>query len=168
MTIPIKTIWLPRPATKYPGCYPLGFEKMLPTMLGTKNYLQLFAGKAKTGFRIDVNKEVKPNIVADVHDLSMIHDNVFDGAMADPPYTKEFAENLYNTDYPKWSIWTKEMARVVKPNGLIGVMHNYIVPKIVGCQFEEILVILTRIKQYPKIVTIQRKTEVKQANSSQP
>jgi DNA modification methylase len=168
MTIPIKTIWLPRPATKYPGCYPLGFENMLHDILKTEDYIHLFAGKAKTGFRVDINKEVTPNLVADVHDLSMIEDNKFYGAMADPPYTKEFAKNLYNTDYPKWSIWTKEMARVVKPNGLIGVMHNYVVPKIIGCQFEKIIVILTRIKQYPKIVTIQRKTEVTSRNSSHP
>ena len=168
MTIPIKTVWLPRPATKYPGCYPLGFENRLHNLLKTKNYIHLFAGKAKTGFRVDIKKELHPDLIADVHDLSMIEDATYHGAMADPPYTKEFAEELYGTKYPEWSVWTQEMARVVKPNGLIGIMNNYVVPRIVGCQFEGILVIITRIKQYPKIVTIQRKTEVTNRNSSQP
>lgn len=159
MTIPIKTIWLPRPAAKYPGCYPLGFENMLPKILKTSNYIHLFSGKAKTGFKVDIKMKLGPDLIADVHNLCKIKDNEFDGAMADPPYTKEFAKELYGTKYPKWSVWTKEMVRVVRPNGLIAVMNNYIVPQIKGCKFEEIIVILTRIKQYPKIVTVQRKVE---------
>jgi len=115
--------------------------------------------KAKTGFKVDIKKEVNPDMVADVHDLSRIKDYEFEGAMSDPPYTKEFAEELYGIKYPKWSIWTKEMVRVVRPNGLLAVMNNYIVPQIKGCKFEEIIVILTRIKQYPRIVTVQRKVE---------
>lgn len=156
MTLKIDTIYLPRPASKYPGCYPLWFERKLPELLETENYIHLFAGMSTTGFRVDVNPDVNPDLLADVHHLPIL-DNTFDGAMADPPYTEEFAESLYGTEYPTWNQWTSEMARVVKPRGRIGVMHNYIVPRIKGCQYEEILVILTRIKQFPKIVTIQRK-----------
>ena len=157
----IKTdVWyLPRPASKYPGCYPLWFEKRIPEILELKkgqNYLHLFAGKTTTGFRVDVNPDVEPDLVGDAHSLPL-EDNSFYGAMADPPYTPEFAESLYGTVYPKWNIWTKEMARLVKPGHRIAIMHNYIVPRISGCDMEEIIVILTRIKQYPKIVTIQRK-----------
>ena len=36
-------------------------------------------------------------------------------------------------------------------------MQNYIVPRLPECDMEEIIVVLLRIKQYPKIVTIQRK-----------
>jgi hypothetical protein len=36
-------------------------------------------------------------------------------------------------------------------------MQNYIVPRLPDCAMEEIIVILLRIKQYPKIVTVQRK-----------
>ena len=149
-------MYLPRPATKYPGCYPLWFEKYLPGLLETDNYVHLFSGKATTGFRVDINVETNPDLVSDVHKIPLA-DNSFDGGMADPPYTKEFAETLYNTKYPTWSIWTKELVRLVRPMGRIGIMHNYIVPRLSGCDMEEIVVILTRIKQYPKIVTIQRK-----------
>lgn len=151
------SVWyLPRPATKYPGCYPLHFEKRLPEILETDNYIHFFSGMAKTGYRVDINPYTHPNITCDVHDTPF-QDNIFDGGMADPPYTKGFARNLYCTDYPTWGIWTKELVRIVKRGGRIAIMHNYIVPRIAGCNMEEIIVILTRIKQYPKIVTVQRK-----------
>ena len=149
-------LYLPRPATKYPGCYPLHFERRLPEILETNNYVHFFSGKATSGYRIDINSKTEPNLVADIHNTPF-EDNYFNGGMADPPYTKEFAETLYGTEYPVWSIWTKELVRIVCPGGRIGIMHNYIVPRLKGCDMEEIIVILTRIKQYPKIVTVQRK-----------
>jgi len=47
--------------------------------------------------------------------------------------------------------------RVVKPGCRIGIMQNYIVPKLIQCVYEEIIVILLRIKQFPKVITLQRK-----------
>lgn len=149
-------LYLPRPATNYRGCYPLHFEKKLPQILETTNYVHFFAGKSTTGYRIDCNPSVNPDLVANVECLNMV-DNIFDGGMADPPYTPEFAKNLYNTPYPSWKKWTKEFVRVVKPGSRLAIMQNYIVPRLHGCQMEEIVVILLRIKQYPKIVTVQRK-----------
>lgn len=157
MTIPLEIVWLPRPASKYPGCYPLGFEKRIPELLDTTNFVHLFAGMAKTGYRIDLKEDLNPDLIADVHDLSMIEDETFDGAMADPPYNEDFADRLYGTPYPKWSTWTGEMVRIVKKGGLIGVMQNYVVPRLTKCEYHRIYVILTRIKQFPKIVTIQRR-----------
>ncbi|MBU1082594.1 MAG: class I SAM-dependent methyltransferase [Spirochaetes bacterium] len=153
--IPLETIWLPRPSSKYPGCYPIGFENKIKIILGT-NYVHFFSGMAKTGFRIDVNPDVKPDLVANVEQLG-IKDNSFEAGLADPPYTEEFAKTLYNTPYPKWSLWTKELVRIVKPGGRIAIMQNYVVPRLPDCDYTKILVIVTRIKQYPKIVTIQTK-----------
>ena len=150
-------MYLPRPAAKYPGCYPMHFERRLPEILETSDFVHFFAGMSTRGYRIDSNESVSPDLVANVHDLSMIEDNTFSAGMADPPYTKEFAEKLYGTEYPKWGEWTREFVRIVKPGGRLAIMHNYIVPQMKGCKLEEIIVILTRIKQYPKIVTIQRK-----------
>jgi hypothetical protein len=134
----------------------LHFEKRLPEILETDNFVHFFAGESKLGFRIDVKSEVNPDLISDVHSVAL-PDESFEGGMADPPYTKEFAEKLYGTEYPKWSVWTNELVRLVKSGGRIGIMHNYIVPRLSGCNMEEIIVILLRIKQYPKVVTIQRK-----------
>ncbi len=151
-------IYLPRPASKYPGCYPLHFEKRLVDILETENYIHLFSGIATTGVRVDINASVRPDVIADVHHLPFI-DDCFEAGMADPPYTLEFARNLYGVDYPKWSGWTREMVRVVRSGGRIAIMQNYVVPRVVNCVYEKILVILLRIKQYPKVVTVQRKLE---------
>ena len=156
MKIKTSIMYLPRPASKYPGCYPMHFEKRLPEILETDFFVHFFAGMAKSGYRVDCNPDVKPDLLARVEDTGL-PDNWFNAGMADPPYTPEFAKELYNTDYPKWSEWTKELVRVVKPGGRIAIMQNYIVPRLPGCLFEEIIVILLRIKQYPKIVTVQRK-----------
>lgn len=156
--MPLKTsiLYLPRPAAKYSGCYPMHFERRLPKILETTNYVHFFAGMSVSGYRIDMKPEVKPDMVANVECLDL-PDNYFNGGMADPPYTPEFAEKLYNTPYPSWKKWTKEFVRVVKPGSRVAIMQNYIVPRLPGCTMEEIIVILLRIKQYPKIVTVQRK-----------
>lgn len=152
----ITTLYLPRPAAKYHGCYPLHFERRLPNILETTNYVHFFAGMSTTGYRIDSNPSVNPDLVANVEKLDLPNSS-FDGGMADPPYTPEFSKTLYNTPYPSWTKWTKELVRVVKSGGRIGIMQNYIVPRLPNCDMEEIIVILLRIKQYPKIVTVQRK-----------
>ena len=149
--------WLPRPASKYHGSYPLGFENLIVDKLGTKNIIHFFCGSSKLGYCIDINPDVKPDLVANVENLKQIPDNTFEAGLADPPYTKKFARDLYNCEYPQWSKWTKELVRIVKPNGLIGIMQNYICPLIPNCQYEKIYFIPTRIKQFPKIVSIYRK-----------
>lgn len=151
-------IYLPRPAAKYHGCYPAHFEKRLPSILETEKYVHFFAGLSVTGFRIDCNPSTRPDMVANV-EKTPIASETFEGGMADPPYTPEFAEKLYGTPYPRWSMWTQELVRVVKIGGRIAIMQNYIVPRLPKCRMEEIIVILTRIKQYPKIVTVQRRIQ---------
>ena len=162
MTIQKEVWYLPRPASSYKGSYPLHFERHIKELLGTENYIHFFSGNAKTGFRIDINKDTNPDLVADVQNLYGfvgLEDEKFEGGFADPPYSPEFAEKLYNTAYPNYNKWSKELVRLVKKGGRIGIMHNYIVPKPKGCTYEKVVVILLRIKQYPKVVTIFKKDE---------
>ena len=88
--IPIEVLYLPRPASDYKGCYPLHFEHHLPRLLETNDYIHFFGGKATSGFRIDINPDVKPDLVANCENLSMIKSNSKNGGMADPPYNLEF------------------------------------------------------------------------------
>lgn len=156
MTIELETIWLPRPSSKYKGSFPLYFEERIPYLLETKNYIHLFSGMAKSGHTVDINPNCHPMTIADAECLPFPN-NYFDGGFADPPYNQRFAKELYNCKYPKFNKWTSEMVRVVKPLGKIAIMQNYIVPRLKDCHLVKILVVLNRIKHYPKIVTIQSK-----------
>jgi len=165
MTIPIlDSVWLPRPSNKRAGCYPLGFDKYIPQLLRTENYVHFFSGHSKKGYCIDSEKSCNPDLVANVENLYMIKDESFEGGIADPPYNEMFAKTLYNCKYPKWSLWTKELVRITKQGGYIAIMQNYIVPKLTGCKYVEIFPIMTRIKQFPKIVTVQQVTERRNGN----
>tara|TARA_R100000049_G_C1931048_1_gene75023 strand:- start:246 stop:1208 length:963 start_codon:yes stop_codon:yes gene_type:complete len=156
---------LPRPANDYHGCYPMGFEKWLPKILEIQhptkeNLLHVFAGKSVSGLRVDQNPDVKPDLVADIQDLSALEDESFECAMADPPYSKEFAKELYSCELAKWETWTREVVKKVKVNGLIGVMHNWsMTPRLHNCEYAHVYVILTRMKQYVKTVSVFRKVK---------
>lgn len=158
MTIPIlQSVWLPRPSNKRHGCFPLGFDKYIPQLLRTENYIHFFSGYSKKGFCVDSDESCMPDLVANVENIPQIKDESFDGAIGDPPYNEDFAKRLYNCKYPKWSLWTKELVRVTKIGGYVAIMQNYIVPKLTKCEYVEIFPIMTRIKQFPKIVTVQRR-----------
>lgn len=155
----LDTVWLPRPSNKRRGCFPLGFDKYIPQLLRTENYIHFFSGYSKKGFTVDIDPECKPDLVANVEYLPQIKDESYEGAIGDPPYNEDFAKLLYNCDYPKWSNWTKEIVRVTKKGGYIAIMQNYVVPRLPKCKYVEIFPILTRIKQFPKIVTVQRRVK---------
>ena len=102
MTIPIlKPVWLPRPSNKRHGCFPLGFDKYIPELLRTDNYIHFFSGYSDKGYCVDIDPECKPDLVANVENIPQIKDESFEGAIADPPYNEKFAKNLYNCNYPK-------------------------------------------------------------------
>ena len=148
----------PRPAHKYEGAYPLGFERLIPKIIQTKDFIHLFSGKAKTGLKIDIKTEVNPTVLADCRELPF-KDETFPGAMCDPMYTQKFADELYKQPLPKWEEWTKEVVRVTKPGGLIAIMHNYEVNRLAGCQYWDIWYFANRPKHYPRVVTVFIKTE---------
>ena len=90
--------------------------------------LHLCSGSVRSGWTVDIRSSVKPLVVADVRHLPF-RDNTFNFVLADPPYDKSYAQNLYGVGscYPKPGEVLKEAARVVRPGGLIGLLH-FIVP----------------------------------------
>lgn len=71
---------------------------------------------------VDIRPEARPTVVADGRALPF-RDGAFPAILLDPPYSEEYARNLYKQGNPRPSWLLKEAARVVAPNGRIGILH---------------------------------------------
>jgi SAM-dependent methyltransferase len=78
--------------------------------------LHPFGGMAEIGVRVDLNETLKPDVVADAHDLPF-PDESFDCVVLDPPYSDQEALELYQTPPLKPGVYTKEAVRVLKEGG---------------------------------------------------
>ena len=70
---------------------------------------------------MDVRVERAPRVVADGRDLPF-RDDSFQWVLADPPYSQEYAANLYGTaeHYPSPHALVAECLRVLRPGGHLG------------------------------------------------
>ena len=128
--------FLPRPKPDhYKGGMPLYAEEWLLDLardiLGKRDIkiLNLFCGMNKQGIRVDINKEVKPEIIADAHKIGeyFAYDE-FDVILADPPYSDEESKELYGTGKLNYNEWTSECDLILKKGSLLIVYHKYIMP----------------------------------------
>jgi SAM-dependent methyltransferase len=78
------------------------------------------------GVRVDIRPDAHPDIVADGRALPFA-DGSLAAAMADPPYNRHYAKDLYGVEYPRPSHLLREIARVVRPGGRFAFVH-YITP----------------------------------------
>jgi len=135
--------WLPRPSKfKYPGGMPLYCEEWLirlaKDILHQHNpkILNVFCGGCKSSFRVDLNPEVKPDLLWDIHKLTKKITKIFDIVLADPPYSDEETKSVYedcdyiNIKYPKlkYKIWSKECHKLLRPGGLFIIYHKRFMP----------------------------------------
>ena len=157
---------LPRPSkSKYPGSFPLHFEKKLLRELNVDpekhKILQPFGGKAEFGVRVDINPEVKPDYLENAHNLSMFKDNAFDLVILDPPYNDEYSERLYQTGHIKlrWGIYTKEAIRVLRPGGYLVIYHNLATPSLKGVKLIKRIFLETRVWHQLRCIHIHQKEE---------
>src|SRR5262249_13161379 len=126
---------LPRPKPdKYRGGMPLHCEEWLialaKDLLGKREIklLNVFCGMNKYGFRVDIKPDVKPDLVADIHQLSrFVKKEKFDVILADPPYSNEEANKLYGTPKLIYKQWTRECEKLLVPGGLLIVYHKYLI-----------------------------------------
>ncbi len=114
------------------GGYPTRFLGRAFDILGVtepRSVLHVCSGSMKLGMCVDIRPHLRPSIVADCRRLPF-RDDTFEWIMADPPYSREYAENLYSTGsvYPDPHALMAECLRVLKPGGKLGFMHH-IVPK---------------------------------------
>jgi len=149
---------LPRPRKPYnKGGFPLHFEKKLIRFLNNpKLILHPFGGYAEYGIRIDLLREVKPDIIADAHNMP-IRDNLFDCVILDPPYSNKYSKELYNTPSIHFRKYMKEAIRVTKTNGYIVFYHFYEAPNIKGLKKYARIAIFHRIWHKLRAVTIFKK-----------
>ena len=71
---------------------------------------------------VDIRPEASPRVVASGTALPFA-DASFKAVLLDPPYSDEYARNLYKTENPRPSWLLKEAARVVVPGGRVGILH---------------------------------------------
>lgn len=115
------------------GGYPKGFLARAWDILGVADPTQVLhvcSGSMLVGWTVDIRLQVRPKIVADARALPFSN-GTFAWVMADPPYSTEYAENLYGTGavYPNPHALAQECLRVTQPSGRMAFMHH-IVPKV--------------------------------------
>lgn len=83
---------------------------------------------------VDIRPAARPLVVAKGQQLPFLA-NSFPAVLLDPPYTEEYARNLYRSEFPRPSHLLREAARVVKPGGRIGLLHIAVPITPAGCEF---------------------------------
>lgn len=114
------------------GGYPKGFlewafaemQRESGSPVDPDRVLHLCSGSVMSGVRVDIRPEKNPTIVADCRNVPL-PDASFDFILADPPYSEDYATNLYGTGahYPKPGQILKEACRLLKPGGYVGLLH---------------------------------------------
>jgi len=127
--------FLPRPKPdRYKGGMPLYAERwcleLARDIIGNPSaeILNVFCGMNVEGFRVDIKKEVNPDLVCDAHKLTQHLDKKFDIIFADPPYSDQEAQEIYGTPKLKYKVWTNECTQLLNPKGLLIIYHKYVMP----------------------------------------
>lgn len=123
------------------GQFPFGFlqDVLRLEMLGTRNrdeVLHVCSGSLgpRERWTVDMRPAALPSVVARGEFLPFI-DASFRAVMIDPPYSEEYARNLYRSEFPRPSHLLREAARVVTPGGRVGLLHIAVPITPAGCDF---------------------------------
>ncbi len=110
------------------GQYPAGLiKKLLPWLRCRRTeLLHVCSGSLPKGegIRVDIRLQARPDILADGRALPLAAASVT-AILIDPPYTPEYARDLYGTDYPRPSHLLAEATRVARPGARIGIVHYH-------------------------------------------
>lgn len=107
--------------------------------------LHMCSGALKAGTgraRVDIRRVTAPDVVADARKLPF-PDDTFRAVLIDPPYSVEYARNLYGTEYPRPSHLLSEASRVAQPCGRIGIVHFLVPMPPKGCRLQGVRGITT-------------------------
>lgn len=152
-------VWtLPRPAkSRYKGAFPLYFEANLVQLLGyPERILHPFGGMAEIGVRVDLNETVRPDHVADAHDLPF-EDESFDLVVLDPPYSDEEAQQLYLTPKLRPGVYIAEAVRVLREGGWLVLYGDREPRRPPRCNHTVRIVVVLRPSHRPRIAGVFQK-----------
>lgn len=128
------------------GAYPKGFVAWACRALRANpgEVLHVCSGSLARGqgFRVDLRAAALPDVAADGAALPF-RDATFPAAMLDPPYSVEYAADLYGTEYPRPSALLAEAARCVAPGGRLGILHFLVPMPPPACALERVYGITT-------------------------
>lgn len=124
------------------GQYPAALiGKVLPWLSCKRSeILHVCSGALRSGegIRVDVRLEARPDVLADGRSLPF-PDGSMSAVMLDPPYTPQYAQDLYGVEYPRPSHLLREAARVVRPCGRIAFVHYLVPMPPPGCHLVRVL-----------------------------
>lgn len=107
---------------------------------------------------VDIRPEARPRVVADGCRLPF-RDESFPAVMLDPPYSDQYARNLYRTANPRPSWLLREAARVCQPNGRIGILHVAVPFAPPGCQLVKVYGVSTGVGFRIRAFTVYEKDQ---------
>lgn len=132
--------FLPRPKPDhYKGGMPLYAEQWLLQLAKDilkqpdAQVMNLFCGMNTEGYRVDINANVAPDLLCDIHNLGAYMPinrlrYPFDIILADPPYSDEESKEIYGTPHLNYAKWTSEAFPYLRAGGLLIVYHKYVMP----------------------------------------
>ena len=110
------------------------------------------------GIRVDIRPDAKPDILADGRHLPL-PDGSQKAVMIDPPYTPQYAKDLYEVEYPLPAHLLAEAARVVRPGGIIAFVHYLVPMPPPNCDFVKSFGLSTGFGFYMRAVTLYRRRQ---------
>ena len=117
---------------KFSGAYPAGFLKRFKSAFEDflpcepDFILHVCSGRINSseGKRLDINPKYKPDFLCSAEDM-LIEDEQFEWVIADPPYNEEASKKYYGISLLNKPKMIREMTRVCKVGGFIGLLDQY-------------------------------------------
>jgi hypothetical protein len=131
------------------GRFPIGwldqvFRDRLLGDVRRADVLHVCSGTLTERWMVDLRRQARPSVVGNGCALPF-RDASFAAVLLDPPYSDQYARNLYGTENPRPSWLLKEAARVVRPCGRIGMLHVAVPFAPPGCRLVTVYGVTTGV-----------------------